>query len=174
MKTTNIKKHYFSRFGHWYYFIGTDEQGTKYYLEQAHFDCGWYWGIGYIETFTNNTHPELSKDITSHQHFDSMMKDIGYEKRLYHIDAFKALFPHNPFTDKEIWTIIELLNSAYTVREYSDMLHIGGSHVTSNPAKELIQNEEEYKRINEIVIPGIMKELYKIMTESEEEKNENV
>ena len=143
-----------------YYLLGADKDGVKYYLVEAQFDCGWYWGIGYIETFTNNRNPKLSKDIRSHEHFDSKILNrpnaCGY-------DWFKAEFPENPFSNAEIWKIVELMKSAYIARHYSDMLHVGGAHYTSNPAKEAIQNPEEYERINKLVIPSILEELYKIL-----------
>ena len=167
-KMVSNNKRCFSWHGKKYYYIGQDETGTAYYYEESCFDCSWYWGIGYIESFTNNRNPEISKDISCHTHFDSLMKEQN-RKNLYHNDAFKAAFPINPFTDKEIWTILEIMNSLYTARRYSDMLHTKGSHITSNPCKNIIASETEYKRINEIVIPGLLNELYKIMTSETEE-----
>lgn len=95
--------------------------------------------------------------------FDS--KVFGKNKCCF--DVFKELFPVNPFTDNEIWNICELMKSAYTARHYSDMLHTGGAHITTNKAKDKIRNDKEYKRINEITIPAILDELYSIMGEGE-------
>ena len=146
-----------------YFLLGCDKDGTKYFLEEARFDCGWYWGIGYVETFTNNRNPALSKDISSHTHFDSLFLNRNVISR----DSFKALLPENPFTDNEVWKILELMGSAYIARHYSDMLHFGGAHYTSNPAKGIISCETEYKRINEDVIPTILAKLYEIIGEEE-------
>lgn len=155
-----MKKYKSHAFGKDCYLLGETADGTRYYLEQAKFDCGWYWGGGYVETYTNNRFPELSKDIDSHQHFDSLFfhnpNKNGY-------DAFKDFFAETPFTDKEVWEIVELMRSFYIAREYSDMIHRGGAHYTENPAKEIIKNDEEYDRINKTVIPAIMSELYKIL-----------
>lgn len=151
------KKHKVYVFGKDAYFLGQDENGINYFLEQAKWDCGWYWGGGYVETYTNNGNPARSRDISSHSHFDSMfLKGNAY-------DTFKAFFKVTPFSDKEIWQILELMQSFYTARKYSDMLHIGGAHYTSNPAKETIQNESEYNRINKEVIPAIFDNLYDIL-----------
>lgn len=79
-------------------------------------------------------------------------------------DTFKDFFIIHPFTDDEIWKICELMKSFYIAREYSDMLYRGGAHYTSNPVRTEIQSETEYKRINEEVIPAIMKALYGILT----------
>ena len=158
-----MKKFAFNKFGHKYYLLGTDKEGIKYFLEEAHWDCDWYWGGGYVETFTNNKNPVCSSDIDSHHHFNYMF--LTYNKNGF--DMFKDLFKGTPFTDNEIWKICELMKSFYVAREYSDMIYRGGAHYTQNPAKETIMNEVEYNRINKVVIPSIMDELYKILSEED-------
>ena len=39
-----MKKYSFNKFGHKYYLLGADKEGIKYYLEEASWDCDWYWG----------------------------------------------------------------------------------------------------------------------------------
>lgn len=160
-----MEKKQFEKFGNTYYLLGADSEGTRYYLEEFRFDCGWYFAGGYVETFTNNKNPEYSRDIESHSHFDSMF----FNGRVNGFDAFKKFFAETPFTDSEIWKICELMKSFYICRHYSDMLYCGGAHYTSNPAKESIVCPDEYKRINEKVIPAIADELYKIVGGSENE-----
>lgn len=163
-----MKKHTFEWHGRKYYFLGIDKHGDKQYLEQAKWDCDWYWAIGYVNTFTNNCNPHLSKDILNATHFDYLFRKAYESEHLDYIDAFKFLFRESPFTDNEIWEILEIMKSAYTATKYSDMLYIGGAHITSNPASEKIKSEIEYKRINRIVIPGLMEALYKILEGDEE------
>lgn len=146
-------------FGKDAYLLGKEKDGRNCYLEAGKFDCGWYWGIGYVETYTNDKNPERSRDIDSHRHFDGLF----FNGKKNGFDNFKDFFEETPFTDDEIWKICELMQSAYTARKYSDMLYSGGAHYTSNPAKESIQNNAEYDRINKIVIPSILEELYKIL-----------
>ena len=153
------KKYTMEKFGKKCYLLGQDEDGTNYFLEAATWDCKWYWGGGYVETYTCNSNPVLSRDIDSHQHFDGLF----FNGRENGFDTFKKFFPVNPFTDSEIWKICELMKSFYTARKYSDMLHTGGAHYTSNPASDIIKSEDEYKRINEKVIPAIMSALYTIL-----------
>lgn len=153
------EKYFMKKFNKDCYFIGQDVNGTNYFLEGVTWDCDWYWGGGYIETYTNNNNPVVSRDIESHQHFDSLF--FKGNKNAY--DAFKEFFPVNPFTDSEIWKICELMKSFYIAREYSDMISRGGAHYTSNPAAEIIKSSDEYERINKKVIPAIMKELYAIL-----------
>ena len=156
-----MKKFAFNKFGHKYYLLGTDKEGIKYFLEEASWDCDWYWGGGYVKTFSNNKNPVFPRDIDSHRHFNYMF--LTYNKNGF--DMFKDFFKETPFTDNEIWKICELMKSFYVAREYSDMIYRGGTHYTSNPAKETIMNEVEYNRINKVVIPSIMDELYKILSE---------
>lgn len=143
-----------------YYLLGKDKNGINYYLESFSFDCDWYWGGGYIETFTNNNFPSLSIDIASHQHFDNLFfqqKEDGYT-------AFNKFFVDSPFSNEEKWQIMELFKSFYTARQYSDMLYLGGSHYTHNDCCEIIKNNSEYERINKVVIPEIIKKIYNIMS----------
>ena len=153
-------KHKLHAFGKDIYFLGQDENKRNYFLEAARFDCGWYWGGGYIETYINNNNPEISRDIRSHQHFDGLFFN---NPGVNGFDAFKAFFTVTPFTDSEIWKILELMKAFYIARQYSDMIYRGGAHYTSNPASAIIKDDTEYKRINEQVIPEIMKELYLIL-----------
>ena len=158
-----MKKFAFNKFGHKYYLLGTDKEGIKYFLKEAHWDCDWYWGGGYVETFSNNRDPVCSRDIDSHHHFNYMF--LTYNKNGF--DMFKDFFKETPFTDNEIWKICELMKSFYVAREYSDMIYIGGANYTQNPSKETIMDKAEYNRINKVVIPTIMTELYKILSEEE-------
>lgn len=150
-------------FGKDVYLLGKDKDGIKYWLEQGTFDCGWYWGIGYIETYQQNWTPSKARDINSHQHFNGLF--FNRNKNGY--DAFKEFFTETTLTDKEIWQLVELMKTAYTMREYSDTLHRGGAHYTTNPCQDIIKNEEEYKRINEIVIPAILAEVYELLSPKE-------
>lgn len=144
--------------GHKYFLLGADEDGINYWLEEGHFDCGWYWGFGYIETFSNNKNPQLSRDINSHSHFKTMLLDNAL-----FADGFKNCFYQTPLSQDEIWKLYELMQAFYIAREYSDMIHRGGAHISQNPVSETIKDEDEYKRINEVVIPAIMDAVYKIM-----------
>ena len=151
-------------FGKDIYLLGADRDGVYYWLAAARWDCGWYWGGGYVETYTNNKKPSISLDINSHSHFNSMF----FNGRKNGHDAFNEFFAEHPFSDGEVWKICELMRSFYIAREYSDMLHIGGAHYTTNPAKDVIkEGAEEYTRINERIIPEIMRQLYAILSGEE-------
>ena len=143
-----------------YYLLGADREGIKYWLKEGHFDCDRYWGFGYVQTFTNNKNPASSRDIQSHSHFDTRF----FNKHNNGFDEFTAFFEETTLSKDEIWRFIELMKSFYTAREYSDMISLGGSNYTQNPVKETIKCETEYKRINEVVIPAVMEEVYKLLS----------
>jgi hypothetical protein len=64
-----INKKTYTAFNKNVYLIGVTDDNVYIWLEEPSWDCGWYWGFGYLETYTNNRYPHLSKDINSHSHF---------------------------------------------------------------------------------------------------------
>ena len=162
-----MKKKTSTAFGKRCYLLGADKDGIWYWLEAGTWNCDWYWGFGYVETYINNKFPNMSYGINTHQYFDGLF----FKGPSHGFDNFKSFFVETPLSDKEIWTLCELMKSFYTAGEYSDMIYRGSAHYTTNPVAQQIKNEDEYKRINECVIPAIMFEVYKILGwESEESK----
>ena len=106
-----MKKKTSHAFGKKIFFLGRDKDNINHWLEQAKWDCDWYWGFGYIETYTNNANPDRSNDINCHTHFDS----IVFNKNSHTInDILKT-----PFDDKEAWELSDLLKSFYTLKDTS-------------------------------------------------------
>lgn len=157
-----MKKQVINWHGKKYYLLGIDKAGCKHYLEEGTWDCGWYWGFGYVESFTNNKNPEKSKDINSHMHFDGLfLKGCGC------IDKWREFFKDGVLDIQELWTLLELMKSFYTAKEWSGVCYMGGSHYTTNPCQGLLKFNEEYNRINKVIIPSIMNEVYKLLTPEE-------
>jgi hypothetical protein len=148
VKTIGKKKHYL---------LGIRDN-QRYYLQEASWECGWYWGFGYVESYRGKGTSDRA--WRSHNHFDTLfLKDRMYA------DGFRDFFfDYTPLSKEEIWKLLELMKSAYIAREYSDMLSRGGAHYTENPCKEIIKNDIEYNRINEVVIPSIMNKVYELLT----------
>jgi hypothetical protein len=163
-------------FGKQIFLLGRDKEGTNYWLEKAQFSCGWYWGFGYVETYTNNKNPHLSKDIQSHSHIDSSfmgsMEKYDSEKQCF----VKAEYVHNifdapilvetTFTESEGWTLSELFKSFYHLKQSAELFHRGSSNLTTNPCSELIKNEEWEKQINHEILPLLFEKIYTILTPS--------
>lgn len=150
-------------FGETSYLLGKGKDGTFYYLVEPTWDCGWYWGLGYVHSYTNNTQPTRSRDISSHKHFNSMFLD----KDLYH--GFKEFFVETPLADREIWKLLELMQSAYTMRSMADMCCTGGAHITSNPCAELLRDKVMYKRINDVLLPAVFEQVRNLLAGGDNE-----
>lgn len=131
------------------------------YLSAPSWDCGWYWRFGYLGNKNCHYHVDGLKKIDKYN-FDK--KCFEYEfVNLY--DGFKKHFGDS-FIVKEyndIWTLCELFATFYTLKECAEVIGLGGSHYTTNPAKEIIINKEECERINNVVLPQIFEEIYKIL-----------
>lgn len=150
-----MKKEKRTAFGKDIYLLGADKEGTKYWLEGASFDCGWYWGFGYVETYTNNNNPGASRDILSHQHFDTLfLKNYGFD------DVLEA----TTMTEGEKWKLMELMKTYYNLKLTAEVFGRGGSHVSSNPLCDEIKDEELVKKINNVLLPKVFEEVYKILS----------
>lgn len=154
-----IKKKVITWNGKKYFLLGEGKDGYTYYLESFHFDCEWYWGGGYVVTFTNKNRPEKSKDFEMFTHFDTLFFN---KSRASYIE-YPEFFKKSTVSDKEMWEFLELMQSFYTARKYSDMICRGGSSYTSNPNSDIIKSDVEYKRINDEVIPAIINSVYKLL-----------
>lgn len=159
-----LNKKIIIKFGE-HYLLGKNKEGEFVWLEKPSWDCGWYWGFGYLHTFTNNKEPEFSKDISSHFHFDSSFLNSNIDG----FDAFKNYFDACVLSDDEIWQLLELAKTAYTLKETAEVFGRGGSHYTTNKAKDIIQEQANYsnivEKINKIILPAIFEEIKKLLTE---------
>lgn len=139
-------------FGHRYFLLGKDREGQKVFLQEPSFDCGWYWGYGYLETFTNNNHPEKSKDITSHTHFNSTFKGFA--------DSYLEYFSESVLKENEVWELLELMSQAEKIRALADMFHGGGagiSHAQGGITKDLAEHARLNKILEKTIFPAIEK-----------------
>jgi len=143
-------------FGKDVYFLGVDKDGYNLWLEAASWDCDWYWGFGYIETYSNNGDPSKARGISSHSNFDSMLlkeskfllSDIGVE---------------SPLTKKEQWRLADLMKSFYTLKEAAAVFGRGGSHIAGT--SDYLKQPEMVEKINKELLPELFKEVYKLLGE---------
>ena len=141
--------------GSTYYLLGIDENKVKYYLEKGKFECDWYWSGGYIETFNRN-----KSDINLHTHYHT---GKVHGLRFSYYDDFNKIFKKCTLTDSEKWKFHELMRTFYTAKEAMEMSYHGGSHVTTNPLSDLIQNKAIYDHYNNL-IEKIHEELDKLLS----------
>ena len=148
------------------YLLGKDKDGINYWLEEPSWDCDWYWGFGYVETYTNNKRPDMARDINSHQHFDGLF----FRKNKCSFDVFKEFFVETPFSDDEIWVLLDYMKTFYTLRDTSDLFHSGYSCFTSRAKVEEIKecSKDFYDKINKVILPELFKKIKDLLTKEEE------
>lgn len=149
-----MEKQTLTIFGKKNWLLGTDQNGRKLFLVAPSWDCGWYWGFGYVETYTNNSHPERSKDIASHNHFDSL---FGTNCNLY--DGFKRIIKDSTLSDNELWKLCDYMRTFYCLQETAEVLGRGYSHYTEKAKLDIIKDEAYAERINKVVLPELFKHI---------------
>lgn len=147
-------------FGKDVYLLGMDKDGVYYWMEEPTWDCDWYWGFGYVETYTNNRLPDRSRDINSHSHFDSMF--LNGPGNSY--DNFKSFFRDSVLTDSELWTFLELMKTVYTLKETAGVFYRGGSHYSENLCREILKDEKAYSHINHVLLPALFEQIRNILS----------
>lgn len=153
LNTLNIPKEKDHAFRKDIYLLGRDKFGTKHWLEAPSWDCNWYWGFGYIETYTNNNSPSTRNDISSHSHAGNFME---------YATSTDRILVETTFTEKEAWKLCELFTRFNLLSEMAGYYHRGGCNMT-----ELHDSKEDLakcKQINEEEIPYITSEILKILT----------
>ena len=164
-----------------YYYIGKNADGEKVWLEKPSWDCGWYWGFGYLETMMGNREPSKARDIQCHTHWDSCVSNSRKNAYDWFVETFgkpttdmwgnKEKADKDTrrcrFTDKQIWTLCELMQTAYSLRRTAEVLGRGKSNYSENPCVKVIKNTREAKRINSKVLPAIFAEIGKIFDEAD-------
>lgn len=135
--------------------------GENIYLSPPKWDCGWYWGFGYLGNKNCHYHVDGLKKVETWNEDKKVLTHMFlnlYEGFRYHFgDSFIVK------RDKDIWTLAELFETFYKLKETAEILGRGGAHMSANPCKDVIINADETKRINEVVLPAIFEEIYKIL-----------
>ena len=119
--------------------------GEKVWLPPPSWDCGWYWGYGYIQNINLHTHFNMLD--TNDNLFNAIQK------------RFDSTFT---LQGDKLWTFCELMVTFYALKEIVEVYDRGGSHYASNPLADIIRNHEEVKRINETLLPKIFIEIDKL------------
>lgn len=133
-------------------FIGRIEGFGIMNLSKPSFDCGWYWGFGYIG------------NSRTHMHLSGVLNETGKDW----FSAFKSVFVDSPPAlqdEKNLWNFVETMKSLYTLRAAADLYYIGGSHLSS-PVVSL-QNIDMYRTIVEKQMPALFREVSAILEPGE-------
>lgn len=151
-----------------HFLLGKNHDGEYVYLKKASWDCNWYWGFGYLHTYTTYTnnlhhlHPErFSRDISSHFHFDS---EFLNGPRHAH-DMFMNYFAETVLTDSEVWQLCDYMKSFYTLKAAAEVLGRGYSHYTERAKLETLKYPEMVGTINNVMLPALFEKIEKLLTE---------
>lgn len=105
--------------------------GEPLYIEKHSWDCGWYWGFGYIG----------NKNLHCHS-------DIFINKLLWHEN--KEVFENSIFKEnKDFWIFKDLLTQAYALKNVAEVYVYGGHCCQQNGITNVIASKEKAKTINE-------------------------
>jgi len=143
------------------YLLGRDKDGDLIWLEAARWDCGWYWGFGYIEVYTHQADPANSRDTSSHSHWSGLTGKQEGGRHLHHIN--EAL-DETVLTDAESWELSDLMKTFYTLKEASEVFGRGGSHLTDKGNHEFLKDGDMVKKINEVMLPQLFEAVYQILS----------
>ena len=161
-KIEMLEKHVSEAFGKKIYLLGTFKDGHNFWLKEPTWDCGWYWGFGYVSTYQ------------SHQHYDGLC----FNKYEYY-DHKKGCFQQGEYIHKlsdrpdvvacslierEQWILSDLMKMAYTLKKTAELYRQGNAHLTSHELVPQLKRPDREKEINEIELPAIFAQIEKLLT----------
>jgi hypothetical protein len=141
------------------------------WLSPPSWDCGWYWGFGYLGNKNCHYHVDGLKKIETYNHETKSWN----HKSVNLFDGFKEHFGESFIikNDNDLWLLCELFQTFYTLKETAELLGRGGSHYTTNPLAELITNKDEVTRINETIMPALFDRIYDLLKKQTHENTNN-
>jgi len=99
-------------------------------IERHSWDCGWYWGFGYIGNRNLHTHAKIFID-------ELLWSDVN------------EVFEENIFkTDDNFWIFKDLLVQAYALKETAEVYKNGGHCVLKKGLTDVIQSDLKYEETN--------------------------
>lgn len=97
------------------------------YLSRHTWDCGWYWGFGYVGNFNY------------HFHIDSLINERDYGGNFPSTDVNKV-FENPEFTQNQWWVIRDLFIQAYSLKETAACFRYGGHQVHKTGITDILKN----------------------------------
>lgn len=141
--------------------LGTStELDGDVFIERPSWDCGWYWGFGYLERWNPR-----KGDIDFHTHINSQFSKDKDGRGCNWYTGMQDLFDQGDVfeNDKQRWKFLEIVKTIYNLKMTAEVLGRGGSHYGNNPLSEEIKNHDEVRRINDYLIPKLIDEMYKVL-----------
>lgn len=113
---------------------GTYADGENIYLEKHSWDCGWYWGFGYVG------------NASCHFHFDSLLYPKNTKGMVLHCAS--EIFEKTNIDDKAWWVIRDLFVQAYALKRAAEVYRCGGHQTSEKGVTDIIKNLELADKIN--------------------------
>lgn len=118
------------------------------YLSKHSWNCGWYWGFGYVGN--NNLHFHISSLINEK---DDKGKYPEYE--VNQVFQNSIAFNSPVFTQKQWWVIRDLFIQAYALKKSAEVFRYGGHQTTLTGVTDILKDTT----INEIITEELFKEV---------------
>ena len=130
------------------------------FIVRPTWDCGWYWGFGYLERWNAR-----KGDIDFHTHINSQFSGNEESPRCNWYEGMQYLLDKGDVfeNDRQRWQFLEIVKTIYNLKMTAEVLGRGGSHYSTNPLSEDIKNHDEVRRINQYLIPKLIDEMYKVL-----------
>ena len=109
-------------------YLGNTTEYGRLYLSKHSWDCGWYWGFGYI----GNSRLQM--------HIDSLING--------EYDVNKIFDGSTRITQDQWWIIRDLFRQAYALKAAAEVYQYGGHQTTRPGMTDRIKNLEMAARIN--------------------------
>lgn len=141
--------------------LGTStEWDGDVFIERPSWECGWYWGFGYLERWNAR-----KSDIDFHTHIDSQFSKNKDGRSCNWYDGMKDVFDKGDVfeNDHQRWQFLEIVKTIYNLKMTAEVLGRGDSFYGANPLSDEIYNPIEVRRINEDLIPKLIDEMYKVL-----------
>jgi hypothetical protein len=166
-----MEKKVIEKFGKKAYLLGI-VNGEKEYLIEPSWDCGWYWGGGYLSSRSMHTHFNSCfldiPDIRGHSlgnfvtPWDRKKDAVVISNGCSVWEDITTFLDDVPgyLTGKNWWRIKDLYKQFYRLRDAAEVFQYGG-HCTSDGRTEAEINHEMAARINGhielVIIPEIIR-----------------
>jgi hypothetical protein len=114
-------------------YLGVNRNGDSISLYKHKFDCGWYWGFGYVGN--RNLHYHLESMIRHPQEYCERWTDVTYQ------------FQQTWITQSQWWILRDLFIQAYAIKKCAETYKLGG-YQTSDAGPYRVISEEMATRLN--------------------------
>jgi hypothetical protein len=110
-------------------YLGKDLHNESIYLYKHNWDCGWYWGMGYLGNNNN------------HYHFKSYLDDTLY------YSVYKV-FSKTWLSQDQWHVLLDLFKQAYSLKAVAKTYRYGGRVATLKGITDILINKTKEDAIN--------------------------